>query len=423
MFVYVINKDGNPLMPCKAKKAKDLLKKGLAKIVKKTPFTIQLIYGSKGYKQPISLGVDAGVKNIGISATTKKEVVFEANVKLRDDIKKLIATRRENRRSRRNRKTRYRKPRFLNRKRKEKWLAPSIEYQVKSHKQMVDFIYSFLPISEISIEVCQFDTQKLKNPNIKKEEYQKGDLLNFFNVREYVLFRDKHKCQLCFGKSKDSVLTVHHIESRKTGSNAPSNLITLCKSCHQLLHKDKLEKLIPKKENFKEASQMTTTRFFIYNSLKKEYPNIKLTYGYITKNSRISNNLEKSHIADARCISGNPLAKANYSYQIKKIRKNNRKLHKSNIIKGGIRKKNKAPRLVKGFQLFDKVRYQKKDCFIYGRRSSGYFRIAEIDGTNIHLSVNCKKLFLKEKAKTFLIIRSGVSSPCLKTGVSTPSMR
>ena len=220
-----------------------------------------------------------------------------------------------------------------------------------------------------------------------------------------MLFRDNHKCQLCKGKSKDPVLNVHHIESRKTGSNSPKNLITLCKRCHQQIHQDKLEHLIPKNSDYKDASQITTMRFFVYNALKKQYAKVKLTYGYITKNTRITHHLEKSHKIDARCISGNPNAKSTEYYMLKKVRKNNRKLHKNTINKGGIRKKNTAPRLVKGFQIFDKVRYGKTDCFIYGRRSSGYFKVATLDGTTIHNSVNYKKLELKEKAKTFLIIQ------------------
>lgn len=422
MFVFVINKDGKPLMPCRPKKAKDLLGQGRAKVVNRTPFTIQLIYGSGGYKQLISLGVDPGVKKIGVSATNEEKSFFEAELELRRDIKKLIATKRENRRFRRYRKTRYRKPRFLNRKRKEKWLVPSIDHQVKSHEKIIEFIHSILPISKLTIEIAQFDIQKLKNPNIQKEEYQKGDQLGFLNTKEYVFFRDKHSCQLCKGKNQDPILEVHHIESRKTGSNAPSNLVTLCKSCHQLLHKEKLEKKFIKKEGFKDASQITTTRFFIYNALKKKYKNVHLTYGYITKNSRKIHKLEKSHMVDARCISGNPEIPSEYYYYLKNIRKNNRKLHKNTFLKGGIRKNNKTPRFVKGFQLFDKVRYEKTDCFIYGRRSSGYFRISKIDGTDIHKSVNYKKLSIIRRAKTFLIIGSGVSSPCLKAGVSTPSV-
>ena len=103
-------------MPCKPKKARSLLKEGKAKVVNMVPFTIQLLYGSSGYKQEVSLGIDAGTHHIGVSATTEQKVLFEAEVRLRMDMQELIATRRQFRRARRGRKTRYRKARFLNRK-------------------------------------------------------------------------------------------------------------------------------------------------------------------------------------------------------------------------------------------------------------------------------------------------------------------
>ena len=129
MLVYVLNKHGKPLMPCKPRKARILLRDGKAKVVKKIPFTIQLLYGSSGYTQDVSLGVDAGSKHIGISATTEKEVLFEADVELRNDIVDNLSTRREARRNRRNRKTRYRKPRFDNRARKDSWLIEFCQLQ------------------------------------------------------------------------------------------------------------------------------------------------------------------------------------------------------------------------------------------------------------------------------------------------------
>ena len=114
-------------MPCSPRKARLLLKQNKAKVIKREPFTIQLLYGSSGYKQPVNLGIDAGSKHIGISATTENNVLFEAEIELRDDIVKLLADRRQYRRSRRNRKTRYRQARFLNRKKPKGWLAPSIQ--------------------------------------------------------------------------------------------------------------------------------------------------------------------------------------------------------------------------------------------------------------------------------------------------------
>ena len=116
MYVYVLDINGNPLMPTQRfGKVRRLLKSNKAKVISKSPFTIQLLYDSENYVQPISLGVDAGSKHIGISATTEKEVLFEADVELRNDIVDNLSTRRESRRTRRNRKTRYRKPRFKNR--------------------------------------------------------------------------------------------------------------------------------------------------------------------------------------------------------------------------------------------------------------------------------------------------------------------
>ncbi|NGX34978.1 MAG: hypothetical protein K1060chlam1_01344 [Candidatus Anoxychlamydiales bacterium] len=420
MFIFVVDNKNKPLMPSKPRKAKMLLKKGEAKVIKLDPFTIQLTNRTSRYTQKISLGVDAGTKYIGVSAATKNKVLFEAELQLRTDIKKLLETKKENRRFRRYRKTRYRKPRFLNRKRKDKWLTPSVNHKVSSHLKIVDFIYKILPITKIIIEVAQFDIQKIKNPNITREEYQKGRQLNFFNVREYILFRDNHICQLC--KKKNKILNVHHIESRKISSNSPDNLITLCVECHKKVHLEKLH-IFAKKECFKDASQITTIRWYVFNTLKEKYSAITLTYGYITKNTRIKNKLEKSHRVDARCIVKTMDEPLNY-YQIKQIRSNNRRLHKNTILKGGIRKKNIAPRLINGFQLFDKVLYNNDIAFIYGRRASGYFKIATLDGDIIHNSISYKKLKLLEKAQTFLTIkRSGVSSPCLKAGASTPSIR
>ena len=407
-MVYVLSKEGKPLMPTKRHgKVRHLLNQGKAKIVKKTPFTIQLLYKTGSYTQPVSLGVDAGTGHIGVSATTEKEVLFEAEVVLRTDIVDLLSTRRANRRSRRNRKTRYRKPRFNNRKRKEDWLPPSIQNKVDMHVKAVNLVASILPIQNITVEVAQFDIQKIKNPHIEGEQYQQGDQLGFWNVREYVLFRDKHICQYCKGRSKDRILNVHHIRSRKTHGDRPRNLITLCKTCHDKLHAENLEHYFnPSDKGFRSEGQMTVMRWFIYNGIKELYPDTKLTYGYITKNTRIKNNLEKSHIIDARCVSKNPLATPPEKvYILKQVRRTNRQLYKSNTLKGGIRKRNKAPYLVKGFRLFDKVNYQDQTCFIFGRRQSGYFDLRLLDGTKIHSSANFKKLKLLEQANTLLIER------------------
>ena len=162
MFVYVLNCHGQPLMPCQPRKARLLLKAGKAKVVRMVPFTIQLLYGSSGYTQEVSLGVDAGTQHIGVSATTEQSVLFEAEVKPRTDIQELLAARKQFRSARRNRKTRYRQARFLNRKKPSFWLAPSVQHKVDAHLKAIRLVHKLLPISRTTIEVAQFDFQKIK---------------------------------------------------------------------------------------------------------------------------------------------------------------------------------------------------------------------------------------------------------------------
>ena len=387
-------------------KVRILLKNKKAKVIKTCPFTIQLTYDSTNYTQEITLGVDSGSKHIGLSATTKSKVLFESDVELRNDIVNLLSTRRQNRRIRRNHKTRYRKPRFDNRRRKEGWLAPSIQNKVYSHLTVIRKVHEILPVTKIVVEVASFDIQKIKNPTISGAEYQQGEQSDFWNVREYVLFRNGHICQCCKGKSKDKILNVHHVESRKTGGNAPNNLITLCETCHTGYHKGivKLPKAIHRGMQFKDAAFMGIMRWAFYNKLKEIYPNVSLTYGYITKNIRIRNCLPKEHYIDARCISGNPKAISDGTvYYQKKVRCHNRQIHKNTILKGGIRKRNQAPYDVMGFRLFDKVKWKGQSCFIFGRRSTGRMDLRLLDGTKINASVGYKNLKLVEMRKNYLI--------------------
>ena len=407
-MVYVLNQNGQPLMPTENHaKVRILLKNKKAKVIKKCPFTIQLAYDSTNYTQDVTLGVDAGSKHIGLSATTEDKVLFEADVELRNDIVNLLSTRRELRSSRRNRKLRYRKPRFSNRKRKVGWLAPSVRQKIDSHLTMIAKVHKILPISKVIVEVASFDMQKIKNPTIAGENYQKGEQLDFWNVREYVLFRDGHICQCCKGHSKDKILNVHHIESRKTGGNAPNNLITLCETCHKGYHKGtvKLPKTIRRGMSFKDATFMGIMRWAFYNKLKEIYPNVSLTYGYITKNTRIESGLPKEHYIDARCISGNPKAQSNGEvFYYKKVRCHNRQIHKCKILKGGTRKRNQATYTVKGYRLYDRVLYQSKPYIVFGRRSSGFFDIRTIDGMKVNKgSVSCKKLQLIEPQSNYIV--------------------
>ena len=406
-MVYVLNQNGQPLMPTENHaKVRILLKQGKANVVNKCPFTIQLLYSSPNYTQKVTLGVDSGSRHIGISATAKNKVLFESDTELRNDIVDLLSARRELRRSRRNRKLRYRKPRFHNRRRSDGWLAPSVKQKIDSHLTMTAKVHKILPVSDIVVEAASFDIQKIKNPDVSGTDYQQGEQLDFWNVREYVLFRDGHICQCCKGKSKDKILNVHHIESRKTGGNAPNNLITLCETCHTGYHKGtvKLPSTIHRGMSFKDAAFMGIMRWALYEKLKTRYSNVTFTYGYITKHMRIKNRLPKAHYIDARCISGNPNAVSNGSvYYYRKVRCHNRQIHKNTILKGGYRKRNQAAYEVKGFRLYDKVLWKGQECFIFGRRSTGRMDLRHLDGTHINASVGYKNLKLLSMRGNYLI--------------------
>ena len=296
-------------MPCSPAKARLLLKEKKAIVVRRTPFTIQLTIATGESKQPVSLGVDAGYKHVGLSASTDKAELYASQVELRQDITDLLSARRALRQSRRNRKTRYRAPRFDNRIRTKRkgWLAPSVENRINAHLSRIEAVLRLLPVTKITVETASFDMLLLKNPDIAGKEYQEGEQLGFWNVREYVLFRDGHVCQHCYGRSKDPVLNVHHLESRRTGSDSPDNLITLCETCHKALHRGEITLKARRGQSFRAEAFMGMMRWEVLNRLKASYPELKVheTYGYLTKHARIANGIVKSHGADAFCIAGN----------------------------------------------------------------------------------------------------------------------
>ena len=417
-YAYVLNKRGEPLMPCSPGKARILLKQQKACVVKRTPFTIKLLHGSAGYKQPITLGVDAGSKHVGLSASTEKRELYSEEFTPRNDVVELLSTRRQNRRSRRNRKTRYRAPRFNNRvhSKHKGWLAPSVEVKIQEHITVIKRICRILPVTLVRVETAEFDTQRLKamlagKPLPVGTDYQLGQMYDEYNVRQYVLKRDNYTCQCCGAHTtakKAVKLHVHHLESRKVGGNAPSNLITLCTTCHNNLHKGKIT-LDGKKrgKTLRDAAFMGIMRNTLLTRLRNElHIPVQNTYGYITKLLREQNDIKKSHVNDARCISKHPLAEpCSICYHTKAIRHHNRQIHKAKILKYGIRKANQAPYIVKGFRLWDKVLYNGQECFISGRRTSGYFALRKLDGTTITNSISFKKLQLLEPATNYLIER------------------
>lgn len=408
-MIYVKNKDGKAIMPSeRGGRIGYLLRHGKAHVVSRVPFVVQLDYDSTTYTQDVNLGIDAGSKHIGVSASSEKKEMLAAQVELRSDIVKLLSTRRELRRTRRNHKTRYREVRFDNRKKKDGWLAPSVEQKIESHLKVIRLVHKLLPITKTTIEVGQFDAQKIKNPDINGDEYQQGEQMGFWNVREYVLARDGHKCVHCKGKSKDPILNVHHLESRKTGGNSPSNLVTLCETCHKAYHRGEFDLKIKRGTILRDAAVMNIMRLAVYERAKAEFGNVHLTYGYITKHTRIENGIAKTHAADAFCIAKNVHArKLDSFFMCRCVPRHTRALHVANPKKGGIRRSAIASHKIgkSCFQRFDMVRWKGRECFISGS-TGGRLVLRDIEGVKMHdkQAVNVKTIkFLKRLKNNILV--------------------
>lgn len=386
-MVYVIGFNGKPLMPTKPSKAKKLLKQGKAKCIKRTPFTIKLTYETTTYTQKLILGIDTGSANIGSAVVNvKNEVIYLSQIEIRNDISEKMKQRSKYRRNRRNRKTRYRIARWLNRKNsiKKYRFSPTMTSKINSHLKEIKFVHSILPITKIIVETATFDAHALKNPDVLKNKwlYQKGINYGYGNTKAYVLTRDNYICQNCKGKSKDSKLEVHHIIFRTNGgSDEESNLICLCKTCHDELHDGNitLKKTGKVKGQLKHATQMNSIRQQLLRQVKCEE-----TFGFITKEHRQIMNLPKEHYMDAVAIAsqGNDV-----------IFKTNHILFKKCVFDGdyqqskGIRSEQKLTTCkIQGFRKFDKVEYLKKEYFIKGRMSTGFAILMDIEGNKIDFS-------------------------------------
>ena len=370
-------------MPCSQKKARILLKQNKAKIYKHNPFTIQLLYATGETKQDCHIGVDTGSKYIGLAVTSEDKVLFKAAVELRQDVKSNLDTRRMYRKSRRNRKTRYRKPRFLNRKKCDKWLPPSLQNRINHTYKWIDELCELVPNSKLHIEVGKFDTAKMINPGIQGVDYQQGQTYGFYNDRYFVFARDNYTCQCC-GKSKDKILQTHHIKYRSNGgTDRVDNLITVCTDCHTSRNHQKGGVLYKWQEQHKKVKQYKEPPFM--NVLRKrifsKYPTAEITYGYITTPKRKEAGLDKTHYNDAIVISGIKDIKENPNdwLLIRQFRKKKRSLHEATARKGRkepnkTQKRNsKNTPYCKGFYLNDRVSVLGKIGYISGFASGSAY--------------------------------------------------
>lgn len=387
MLVYVQNKSGSPLMPCSPAKARRLLRDGKAKVMSRLPFTIQLIHGSSGYVQPVVLKVDTGSKTIGVAALRMDgKTLYAAEVKLRTDIHEKMKARASLRRNRRSRKTRYRPARFDNRTRKEGWLTPTMTSKVQAHLREIKYVKSILPVNELVCETASFDIHKITNPEVSKWTYAKGRQKDFYNVKAFVLSRDKHECQKCSGKKKDSRLHVHHIVFRSNGgTDSPDNLVTLCKACHDSLHdssnseKESLKLQKKRKANTTDAVQVSTVGAYL-----RKIISFRETFGYETKFNREINGLPKAHFADAMCaglVEGEAVEMPKNIFKKTCVARGDYQQTECQPNKNGDRPK--LTRIVMGFRKFDRVEYAGVTAFVKGKMATGYAILMDVDGQKL----------------------------------------
>ena len=328
-------------MPCSQRKARLLLKENKAKIIGYKPFTIQLTIPTGETTQEVHLGVDTGAKHIGIAATSGNKVLVKGEIELRDGIHEDITSRSLLRNARRARKTRYRKARYLNRKRKDKWLPPTVQSKLDATFLWIDRFIDLLPDPILHIEVGKFNIQKMINPEIT--DYQEGQCSEYYNTRYFVFARDQYTCQVC--KKKNKILNTHHIIYKsKGGTNRADNLITVCSDCHSSENHQNggilYDWMIKHKtvKQYKEAAFMNIIR---KRTLTK-YPTAIITYGYETSPYRKELGLEKTHYNDAIAISKikNITENTNEYFFVKQFRKKKRSLHETIPTRGRRKEKN-----------------------------------------------------------------------------------
>ena len=339
MSVAVISNIGERLMPTSEYRARKLLKSGKAVKCSYHPFTIQLTERKAGDVQPIELCMDTGYIHIGISVKSEKHEYLAEQIDTLTNERTRHDACRMYRRQRRGRK-RYRQPQFNNRKRDKGWIAPSLEHKKDIHIQAISRINKVMPLTDITMEMGNFDTQVLRakeegKPLPQGADYQHGERYGTATLREAVFSRDNYKCQCCGRTISDgAILHVHHIKYRSHGgTNSMVNLATVCDKCHTPKnHKPggKLYNWKPKLPDFKGATFMTTIRWQLYNEVKSLFPdiNVHITYGAATKEQRRELNIDKSHVNDAFAMGKfHPKHRTNAALY-KKKRRNNRCLEK-----------------------------------------------------------------------------------------------
>lgn len=312
MSVFVLDQHKRPLMPCSEKRARLLLERGRARIHRVAPFTIRLVDRTQGASalQPLRLKLDPGSKTTGWAVTLDGQqgthVPMLGAIIHKPGIKAKLDARRALRRGRRKRKTRYRQPRFKNRKRPAGSLPPSLEARVQQTQNVVTKLRRRLPLTAISIEHVKFDTQAMQNPDITGVQYQQGTLLGY-EVREYLLEKWGRACVYC-GVTDVPLEVEHLIPKSRGGTNRVSNLALACHPCNQTKGVRTATEfgfphlMVQAEKPLRDAAMMNATRWRLYHQLQATNLPVEGGSGARTKMQRIAHGLPKEHYYDALCV-------------------------------------------------------------------------------------------------------------------------
>jgi 5-methylcytosine-specific restriction endonuclease McrA len=398
MKVFVLSHLGKPLMPTTPRRARIFLNTRRARVVTREPFTIQLRFETTTHTQPVTVGVDTGSQTVGLAATANGEVVFQAEMRLRTDISGKLTRRRQYRRTRRSRKTRYRAARWANRRRSSGWLPPSLRARADPRDKAVRFVARVLPVGQINVEIGSFDTQKMQNPEVSGVSYQQGQLQGYL-LREYLLAKWERQCAYC--QTSGVPLQVEHlIPKSRGGSNRASNLVIACDSCNKRKGTWTAEEFgypeiqAQARMPLKDAAHVSSIKTAVVKLLAQQFglERVAVRYGYETKYQLMQVlNLPKGHAYDAvaiACAMGEVVKPLTMVYQLRCVPRGNYQLY------NGKHSEHKvwAPRKVKGWKLYELVEAKGQIGYIGGRRLTGAFVVKDVRSGKSLAEVTPRKL-------------------------------
>lgn len=309
-FVFVLDTNKQPLDPVHPAQARQLLSAGRAAVFRRYPFTIILKADEPTPEPaPLRLKLDPGSKTTGMALVddTTGRVVWAAELTHRgQQVRDGLLTRKAVRRSRRSRHTRYRQPRFLNRRRPDGWLPPSLQSRISNIETWVARIRRSAAVSALSLELVRFDTHLMHDAEVSGVAYQQGELAGY-EVRQYLLEKWQRRCAYC--GATDTPLEIEHLTPRsRGGSDRVSNLTLACHTCNQTKgnrtaaefgHPELQAKA---KTPLKDAAAVNTTRWRLYERLQATGLPVEVGAGGRTQYNRTTRGLEKAHWLDAACV-------------------------------------------------------------------------------------------------------------------------